>query len=396
MKKLWLFILFPLFTLSAEYDPITVYLTWQRNPESTMTVQWITEKDRLDDLVEFKRPGDTVWYDVTGKHRAMPENEPYMIHRAEITGLFPETIYQFRTGKDGKIFKFKTMPADRNQPIRFLVGGDCYHGDIEVMKKTNKMAASVDPMFVMIGGDIAYAAARKAHHAKERQRRWLEWLIEWKNDMVTSDGLLIPMIVAIGNHDVMGKYHKNSSSAPFFYSLFAMPGDQGYNVLDFGNHMSIIILDSGHTHNIYGDQAHWLYHTLESRQHIPNTFAIYHVPAWPSVRKTKGKLNTQIRLHWVPIFEKFGLTTAFEHHDHAYKRTPLIYKGRIDNEKGVLYMGDGAWGVKKVRPTKNALKRWYLAKTGRERYFLMVEVDGMKRTYTAINQEGGVFDTFTH
>ena len=48
--------------------------------------------------------------------------------------------------------------------------------------------------------------------------------------------------------------------------------------------MSIILLDSGHTHPVGGQQAEWLKNTLEAREKIPYKIAIYHVPAFPSVR----------------------------------------------------------------------------------------------------------------
>ncbi|MFQ5729958.1 MAG: metallophosphoesterase, partial [Waddliaceae bacterium] len=126
----------------------------------------------------------------------------------------------------------------------------------------------------------------------------------------------------------------------------------------------------------------------------PHKFALYHVPAYPCVRKFKGMFNIQIRRHWVPIFENFGLTAAFEHHDHAYKRTHLIYRERID-PKGVLYLGDGGWGVKRARKPRSAGSLWYLAKTARARHFIMVTLDGGNRHYTAIDSKGNVIDTYS-
>jgi hypothetical protein len=69
---------------------------------------------------------------------------------------------------------------------------------------------------------------------------------------------------------------------------------------------------------------------------------------WPSYRSDKvgesGKINHLIREHWCPLFDEYGVQLAFEHHDHAYKRTYPIRKGTVD-PRGVVYLGDGAWGV---------------------------------------------------
>lgn len=105
--------------------------------------------------------------------------------------------------------------------------------------------------------------------------------------MVTTDGRLIPLIPVIGNHDVKRRFRRTPADALFFYTLFAMPGIQGYNVLDFGNYMSLFLLDSGHTHPIKGKQTEWLRESLKQRKNVPYKFPIYHVAAFPSVRKYK-------------------------------------------------------------------------------------------------------------
>ncbi len=58
-----------------------------------------------------------------------------------------------------------------------------------------------------------------------------------------------------------------------------MPGPQGYNVLDCGNYLSLLLLDSGHTHPVEGAQTDWLKQTLAARQHVSHVFPVYHVPA---------------------------------------------------------------------------------------------------------------------
>ena len=52
----------PLWVSGAElYDPPSVYLTWQRSPETTMTIQWLTKPTRLDNTVEYHAAGETEW-----------------------------------------------------------------------------------------------------------------------------------------------------------------------------------------------------------------------------------------------------------------------------------------------------------------------------------------------
>lgn len=370
----------------GEYDPVALYLTWQRQPDTTMTIQWISDANRMDDQVEYQRSGETLWKSATGTHAPMPEKYPFLIHRLELTQLLPDSDYRFRIGSDGVIYKFRTMPSNMSSPIRFIVGGDIYRDGWDLLEKMNKQAARLDPIFVLAGGDLAYN--EKGPHIYKQAPRWLEWLIAWKKQMVTSQGRLIPIIPAIGNHDVKKRHSHEPESAPFFYALFPLPG---YSALDFGSYLSLFLLDSGHTHPIEGAQTEWLEKALHDRQNIPHRIAIYHVPAYPSVRDFHNDASAAVRKYWVPLFEKFHLNTAFENHDHAYKRTWPIRNGKRD-PSGVLYIGDGGWAVAKPRPTRNPSKTWYLANAKASRNIVLVILHGQHRHFIAYDDDGNIID----
>jgi len=386
-------------------EPIALYLTWQRSPESTMTIFWITGFDNHDDRMEYRREGDGRWIAATGTHTLLPsEHSPHLLHSIELINLQADTEYLFRIGRYANKYKFRTAPATLTESIHFVVGGDIYHDSIESFRETNRVAAKTNPLFAIVGGDIAYADDKAASFipnwaqsffnplTNQKIDRWLIWLTAWKNDMVAPDGRLIPLLPVIGNHDTNGRFDQTPAQAPFFYSLFAMPGQQGYNVLDFGDYLSIILLDSGHTHSVGGPQTVWLENALRQRNHIWNKMAVYHVPAFPSVRPFNYDVSMQIRKNWVPLFEKYHLTMAFEHHDHAYKRTFPLRDGQIDLS-GVVYMGDGAWGVHD--PRKPDTQRWYIANSASSRHFISAAIHPDRREITAISFDGKVLDEFS-
>ena len=394
---LWVVLLWPLGVQAVGIIvPYATYLTWQRDPTTTMTVQWISGLEDTNDDVYYCREGGSSWTIALGSHQPMPENEPYLIHKSELHGLTPGASYIFKTGDwAAPNRKFRTMPKDMGEAIRFVVGGDMYHSKLDFLIETNRQAAKTDPHFALVGGDIAYAAGKSPGKSPpEKKKRWLAWLMAWSQYMVTPEGYLIPMVPAIGNHDVNGGYGQSPDQAKFFYALFAFPGMQGYNVLDFGQYMSVVVLDSAHTHPIPGGQTLWLYRTLEERAARPYKFALYHVPAYPCVRKFEEGHSRQVREFWVPIFDYFGLTAAFENHDHAYKRTYPISRGHID-PSGVLYLGDGGWAVKRPRKPNKAGSVWYLAKTVSARNFVLVTLQGSARSYTAFDSKGNVIDTYS-
>jgi acid phosphatase type 7 len=369
-------------------DPPALYLSWQRDPATTMTVQWHT-LDEAPTRLQFRTTNAPNWRAASGTSVPLPQSQRD-VHTIELTGLSPRTDYEFRFGEGGRIFKFRTMPRNLTEPVRFVAGGDVYH-QRDWMDLMNKLSANLDPAFVVIGGDLAYSFERA--QTTERMERWDAYFDSWKKHAVTPDGRLIPMLVTIGNHEVQGFYGQTPAQAAAYYALFAMPGSRGYNVLDFGKYMSLILLDSDHTRPVEGEQTAWLNKTLSDRRRVPHVFPVYHVPAYPSLRSydegDSGKISARIREHWCPLFDKYGVNLAFENHDHTFKRTHPIRAGKID-PRGVVYLGDGAWGVSVRKPETDP--RWYIARADAIRHFYLVTLYREARHVMAVDELGRIID----
>ena len=272
------------------------------------------------------------------------------ILRTELTGLEPGTDYRFRVGQHGAEHRFRTMPAKATNTLQFVSGGDSGIGQHAV--QTNHVAAAQSPSFVVLGGDIAYENAKSP-------AVFLQFLKNYSRDLRDDQQRLIPLLGCMGNHEVKGGYGRTRAEAPFFYSVFdGLFSETGYATLDFGDYLSLVLLDSGHTSPIEGAQTDWLEKTLKEREDFPTVFVYNHVPSYPSVRPMKlgnGEEGTGAgsRKHWVPLFERYNVDAVFEHHDHAYKRTHPLLDGRI-NENGIVYLGDGSWG--RDPPSRSARK----------------------------------------
>jgi hypothetical protein len=376
-------------------DPFAIYLSWQQDPTTTMTVQWISSLGEEGDAIELETNGDKDEIQrLLGTHHPVPQDEPYLIHFAEIQNLAPDTLYHFRIPGFEKEYAFRTMPKDLSKPISFVVGGDTNQSDEALFPITCREAARQNPRFILFGGDLAYASPNYKDKPEDGPR-WLRWIQNYSKTAIASDGSLIPLLVTIGNHDVKGHFNATLEDAPFFYALFAMPGPRGYNVLCFDDYMSLLLLDSGHTNPVKGAQEKWIDETLARVSRVPHCFVIYHVPAYPSVRSFNLKLSASIRKHWVPIFEKYHVSAAFENHDHVYKRSYPLIGGECD-PNGVLFIGDGSWGVKPrvpKKPGKSESTR-FLAKTLSTRQFLKVQISKTTREYWAITPEGQIVDHY--
>lgn len=369
-----------------------LYLTWQNDPTTTMTIQWLSDCNSQLNTIEIKKQGEQEWKKAQGSHAALPYKAPHLVHTVEATGLEPDSVYVFRLPNDPQEHLFRTMPKDLAKPLQFAVGGDAYHDNGLPFEEMTKQVASKAPRFVLLGGDIAYSVKDK-RQGDDKFERWLAFLQAWTKHMKAPDGCIIPILAAIGNHEVMGYYGETPEQAKFFYALFACPGPQGYKQLLFGKYLSICILDSNHTHPIGGEQTAWLADAMRKSYSLTHRFAIYHVPAYPSVRYFRMKESCAIRRHWVPLFERYSLHAAFENHEHAYKRTFELINDS-EHPGGVVYIGDGSWGVKPRIP-KKAGRTTYLAKTQSCRQFVLVEISNEKRSYQAITDAGEVIDTYS-
>jgi acid phosphatase type 7 len=228
-----------------------------------------------------------------------------------------------------------------------------------------------------------------------------------RNSMITPEGRVIPVLAAIGNHEIAGSYHHRIDGysqdddtrariAPFFFALFASPGQPGYGAIDFGDYMSVLLLDTDHANPIEGDQTAWLEETLRERRNVPHLFPLYPVPAYPSVRSFDGGTSARVREHWVPLFERYGVRVAFENHDHAYKRTVAL-RGREPHPDGIVFLGDGAWGVgvREIgRDWPEGERPPYLARGESVRHFILGEIEGTARRFVMVDEEGVVFDEY--
>jgi len=387
---------------SLRAEPAGFFLTWKDDPCTTMVVDWHVNPGQEVPLLEYRKFGAGEWIPAAGTEGTYPFTERRLF-RKELAGLEAGTTYEFRFGTDGQTRTFRTMPRSLAKPVKFAIGGDTRHQNAW-FEKMNRVAVSHDPDFAVLGGDLAYENGESG-----KVQNVMDWFDAYGKTMVTKDGRVVPVLVAIGNHEVRGGFVGSplakslreqtpalsqeairTELAPYFYNLFACPGQPGYRVVDFGDYLSLVLLDSNHTNPIDGPQKAWLETTLTARKDRPHVFPVYHVPAYPSVRSFEEPVSALVREHWVPLFEKLGVRLAFENHDHAFKRTKPLRNGKVD-PGGIVFLGDGAWGVE-PRPTHQ--DSWYLEKSAGVRNGMIVTLDENGRSILVLDEDGKTLDAF--
>lgn len=399
MKRLGFHLLVCLFGCSgwAEELPATLILTWEKDPCRSMTALWlrgpglgeVSEKDHPE-VISWKKNGESSWQSLATESFPFPDPEKlgaprWTLVRARWDRLEPGSDYLFRIGKSTE-GKFCTAPADIGNGVTFVEGGD-----VDIADPSGKMmalGARQNPLFMSVGGDLAYGDGHEI-------RREIAFWKQWRQAACAPDGRLIPFVPGIGNHEVKGGYVQEGTTfeemkarAPFFYALFGGLYQKAEPVaLDFGNYLSMLLLDSGHVLPISA-QTGWLKVHLEQRKIVPWVFASWHVSTYPSFRKWKDQKEiVQTREEWVPVLEQSDVAAVFTHHEHNLQRVES--EGRAGRK--IPFLGNGAMGVE-ARPQKCPESRALTKAFAQSEYVNVVELRANGATVRSLGPEGQELD----
>jgi acid phosphatase type 7 len=398
-----------------------LYLTWQRENTSTnitVNIHTINNVDEID-----------LYYDVESKTNSLL---PYKLHKhskgkhffkdryifhIELEDLIPGKTYYFtlKTSLDSfsEEKKFTTIPSSF-ESLRLIEGGD-WENPSEAIKLC-KVAAKYNPQAIILGGDYPDNV-----YSLEDYLKWDRWLDSYSSNLIPEDGRLIPLILAIGNHDVVGGFNQTCFDAPFYFNYFPQSQykNESFFLKFFGDDIALFILDSGHCYEYFGEQYNWLKTNLQANRNKPIKIAIYHVPIFPSVRFSDENFSYRLlfplakfsyknlnfsmllsnqslqgKKYWLPLFDKYELTAAFEHHDHTLKRTKPIRFGMI-HPNGTVYLGDGGWSPKiQYIPIQSYLSTYFAKCLGHVQFFWLIEVTKNKILYRAISQNNEIIDEY--
>lgn len=371
-------------------SPYAVYLTLDRDVHHAMVVNFMMAgEDRPDVRAVYGRAdtGSILDETVTAEPVCIKAlHPPRWVFHVPLTDLEPGAAYQFKLtwgqGQESLPMQFRTVP--NKGPLRFIEGGDAYASNS--FTQLLRTAAAYDPMFAVIGGDFCHGNGEL-----KNVRQWEEWLTHWQRHAVTPDGYQIPIVATLGNHetneDVSQRYPEER--APFYLALFGHQDESVYFERRFDQGLALYMLDSDHLlpHEV---QAPWLEAAMSAAEHVPVKMAVYHKPAFPAVRDFTGGGATNGQAHWVPVFDRHGLTAAFEHHGHILKRTHLL-RGGQPSDAGTLYLGEGCLGDE-ARETAGKPTKPYLHHAATQPHCWLVDVDGKHSRYRALTPEGEIAD----
>ena len=363
--------------------PPHVYLVATGAPATSMVVQFhsaMAAASRVEYGTSLPAAGEPYAASAEGAARQIPGlRDGRHIHAVTLSGLLPATRYYFRTAT-GQTGQFTTLPADQS-PLRVLFGGDL--GVTPEAERFLVQAAKLQPDVAILGGDICYDDGKL-----KRITDWDEWFRRWQSIMVQADGDMIPMVVAIGNHEINDSESEDPAVLAPFYVGFFEQGGKSFFQRDLSPLARVVVLDSGYLAEVH-DQTPFLKTASESAGAVPYLIGDYHVALFPTYNSFDQDHPTTGREHWVPSFDAFDYTVSFEHHDHSFKRTMGI-RDLKPNPEGTVYLGDGCMG-QEPREARNA-EAWYITKAEARGHFWLADISKERMHCQAVDIDGKVFD----
>jgi len=252
--------------------------------------------------------------------------------------------------------------------------------------------AEFNPSFVLFSGDFAYNW--------NDQLGWDNWFGAEEEYWVDNDGLTIPIIPCIGNHEVYypepGDYNPETE-ATNYYGQFCLPGNERWYSLDWGPDLHIIVLDSEirSVSDAFNEQLSWLESDLSAHESCMWKVVFFHRPAF-----TSGNYGPDYytQKYFVPLFDEYHVDLVFSGHDHTYQRTyPINYSLSQENyqpspENGTVYIVTAGWGA----PLYSGTPRWWTAYGPASTYnFVVVDIfENGTLHLQAVGQDGKTFDEY--
>lgn len=271
---------------SAPGEPAVLVATHHRveiasDPSKDMTLVWHAAAS-APAAVEYRALGSTSWMSAGAMRKDLPVSTDKVCF-ATVTGLSPETIYEWRAAESGTagIRRFRTLPAYLARDLRVAVVSDWQRDSAEALSPTshfnvlNNLIASRQADLVLLVGD--YAGDDGATSSTLTQR-WCDFIQGYASRFIDADGCLIPACAVAGNHEagltpgqVGGSWYGTGTYGYMdrLFSTFYRKGatnssGKGYGWFEIGSELLCVGLETNHG-TPFAPQVAWLSQLLAAK-----------------------------------------------------------------------------------------------------------------------------------
>lgn len=327
--------------------PDRVLLSWKKDPATSISMTW-RSKESPAAVAEIAVATEASQF-VKTIQRVTAETSPLKtnlgtihMHAATFENLKPETIYVYRVGNkrtkplsetDAKSqdvnskdyawsewFQCRTAAVFKEEvtPVQFVYVGDAQN-DVKshwsrLIRESFKDAPRMT--FMLHAGDLV--------NRGNNDQEWAEWF--------HSLGFIagsVPQVATPGNHEYdRDPFHPDYDGGKGSKRLarrwpqrFEFPENGPKHATEniFYIDLQGVRLISLDSNSDRAAQVEWLESVLADN---PNRWTVvtHHHPVYSTSR---GRDNEDIRKHWQPLYEKYGVDLVLQGHDHSYGRSHL-------------------------------------------------------------------------
>ena len=300
--------------------------------------------------VQFRVAGAQAWTTVNSTSRAFHAEYSgnYRVHQPVISGLLPNTTYEYRITWSGGQSEIKTFRTGGGGNFSFIAVADSQLGgstaDRTGWADTLSVAATAFPcaLFVMSMGDQIGSSPNWDVDAAQTRFNHLFAPPEFSR---------LPFAAIPGNHDGVARnsagyrmvnpelwhFHYNTPVTAPNVRGFTIPGRPYNPATQFdwyfrsGNVLFIMLaIYDSNTHGgagtaaraeITGGRRTWIRNTINANQDADWRVAVFHMPPYSANRPVTETSKERVRENWIPIIEEFEFDIAFSGHDHIYSRS---------------------------------------------------------------------------
>lgn len=310
-----------------------------------------------------------------------------LIGEATLENLEPQTNYYYQIkaiAQDGSVIEsgvltFKT--AVKNElPFAFCVIGDT-ESRPHINHRLGQMIWEERPDFVLHLGDITDGGFK-------------EHKFEWNHEYFTG---ITPLASRIPFFPVPG----NGEADLYWYKRYhRLPEAEEFYNFTFGN-AEFFMLNSNAESELKkgGKQYEWLKQKLAASKATWHFVAHHHCPfssdendfgdTWKGEKTTMGDPRFD---DLKKLYEEMGVDVVFYGHVHAYERSHPIKEGKVDQEKGIIYIKSGGAGghLEDFIPGH----AWFSGKTQRGNHYCRIDIVDKLFTFRMYDLEGRLKDFF--
>ncbi|XVF29123.1 hypothetical protein REPUB_Repub15cG0092500 [Reevesia pubescens] len=372
----------PLLRPMANFQPEQISISLSSN-YSSVWITWITGEFQIGDDIKPLDPkcvasvvqygiyrsgrnnqatGNSFVYNHEYPNQGLKNYTSGIIHRVLVTGLDPDTLYEYQCGDPFKppmsgVHYFRTMrSAPEVYPSRVAVVGGL--GLTYNTSTTIGHMLANSPDLALLIGDLSFAdlyhtngtlsdcsscSSPQTPFQETYQPRWDHW--GRFMEILTAT---VPTMVIEGEHEI--EKHADNQMFTAYSSRFAFPSNESGSTLYYSFNaggIHFVMLGPYVAYDKSSDQYKWLERDLTNvnRSVTPWLVAIWH-PPWYSTYKEHFRGAECMRVEMEELLYKHGVDIVMNGQVNAYERSNRVYNYTLD-PCGPVYITVGSGGNEK-------------------------------------------------